>query len=117
MEESIVPMFTVHPDVKYENATPEQKACVKEMILKKLTPYLEKGLPSFQILTHTSLHLNHLKCCVKFEPSVYLDVCRETIKGPFCFKFKGYHACEITLVQNMVTKVDSPAEPVAPVSQ
>ena len=110
-------MFNVHPDVKYENASPEQKARVKEMILKKLNPCLEKGLPSFQIFTHSSLHLSDLKCSVSFEPSVYLDVCRETIKGPFCFKFKGYHACEITLVQNAVAKVDPPAEPVAPVSQ
>jgi hypothetical protein len=106
-------MFTVHPDVKYENASPEQKARVKEMILKKLNPCLEKGLPSFQILIHASLHLNDLKCCVTFEPSVYLDVCRETIKGPFCFKFKGYHACEITLVQNAVAKVDPPAAPLS----
>jgi len=107
-------MFNVHPDVKYEDASPEQKSHVKEMILKKLKPCLDKGLPSFQILMHNSLAVSSLKCRINFEPSVYLDICRETIKGPFCFKYKGYHACEITLVQNAATKVDSPMETVPP---
>ena len=103
-------MFIVHPDVKYENASPEQKAKGRAMILKDLQPYLDKGLPSFSLLLHSSLFLNDLKCHLQIPSSVYLDVCREAIKGPFCFKFKGFHSCEITIVQNAVAKVDPPTE-------
>jgi hypothetical protein len=78
---------------------------------------LDKGLPSFRLLLHSGLFLNDLKCHLQIPSSVYLDVCRETIKGPFCFKFKGFYSCEITIVQNAVAKVDTPVEPVAPVSQ
>lgn len=105
-------MFTVHPDVQYKDASPEQKAFVKDSIQKDLKAALDKDLPSFRLSIYNSFYSSELKCCVFFPHSLYLDVCRETIKGPFCFQYKGFLKYEVTLVQNAL-KLDNGASFVA----
>ena len=99
-------MFNVHPEVKYENASPEQRAYVKNMIKQDVLSQLGKELPSFSLSMSNSYHSNELKCHVVFPRSLYLETCRELLSSPFCFKYKGLNSCEVTFVQNPV-KVDT----------
>ena len=118
-------MFTVHPEVKYENASLEQKTYVRDMIKKDVLAQLSKNLPSFRISMVGSYHSNGLKCHLVFPQSLYLELCRELIQVPFCFKFKGLNSCEVTFVQTAVAKVDPPVQnavakvdpPVEPVAE
>jgi hypothetical protein len=105
-------MFTIHPEVKYENASPEQKTYVRDMIKKDVLAQLSKELPSFSLSMSSSYHSYDLKCHIVFPQSLYLDLCRELLSSPFCFKYKGFNSCEVTFVQNAV-KVDTVAPVVA----